>query len=157
MDATDQRSAGPGHDARQPRLAMEADVKLGTKTGKRTEDAAENRAISGEVDPGSMCLTSFGVFLAKPLALPRRDDALVNKDTAALKPCLSPVEMCTLTATGGLLPAGTASSATRTNFHQTIPWFCPTEEINLRTSIQYAITYSSFWKLKVFQTRQGKL
>ena len=52
------------------------------------------------------------------------------------------VEMCTLTAAGGLLHAGAASSVTRTNFHQPPLWFCPTEDINLGTSYQYATTYS---------------
>ena len=34
------RLAGFEHDARQPRLAIEIDVKADTKTRKRTEDAA---------------------------------------------------------------------------------------------------------------------
>ena len=117
---------------------MEADVKPDPKTRKRTEDAAADRAISGDnssaqVDP--MCMTSFGDNSTEPLTLPRRDDALVDKSAAAPKLCRSPVEVGTLTAAGGLLPAGTASSATRTNFHQPPLWCCPTEEINLRTSI----------------------
>ena len=42
-----------------------------------------------------------------------KNDALVDKGAAAPKPCLSPVERHT-TAAGGLLPAGTASTAMRT-------------------------------------------
>ena len=40
MRATDQRSAGPERNVRQPCLVMKADVKLDTKTRKRTEGAA---------------------------------------------------------------------------------------------------------------------
>ena len=128
---------------------MEADIKSDTKPRKHTKDAAADRVISGDnsfaqVDPDQMCLTSFGDDSTEPLALPRRDDALVDKGVAAPKPCFSSVEIRTLTATGGLLPAGTASSATWPNFHQPPLWFCPTEEVDFRTSIQYATTYSSF-------------
>ena len=117
---------------------MEADVKPDTKTRKRTEDAAADRAKHGDsssakkADPDPMCLTSFGDDCTEPPALPYRDDAIVDKGAAAPKPCLSPVEMRTLTAAGGLLPAGTASTATRTIFHQPPLWFCPTEEMNPR-------------------------
>ena len=65
-----------------------------------------------------MCLTSFGDDSTEPLALPCRDDAMVNKGAAALKPCLSPVEMRVLRAAGGLLFAGTSSTATRIIFQQ---------------------------------------
>ena len=93
-----------------------------------------------------MYLTSFGDDSTEPPALPCcRDDALVDKGAKASKPCLSPVEMRTLTAVGDLLPARTASTATRTIFHQPSRWFCPTEEMNSRTSIQYATMYRSFW------------
>ena len=62
-----------------------------------------------------MSSISFGMT-AKPPALPRRDDVLVDKCTNVTKPCLSPVEMCTPTAAGGLLPAGTSSTVMRTIF-----------------------------------------
>ena len=74
-----------GNEARQPRLAMEADVIPGTKTRKRTEDAAADQAKHGDksssaqVDHDSMCPTSFGDKPTKPLALPWKDDALVDK------------------------------------------------------------------------------
>ena len=61
-----QRLASPEQDARQPRLAMEADVTKGTKTRKRTEGAAvAERVISGDnssaqVDTDLIRLTSFG-------------------------------------------------------------------------------------------------
>ena len=152
------RLAGLLHGSQQPRLAKEADVKSDTKTHKRTEDVAADRVTSGDsssaqVDPVPMCLASFGDDSTEPLAFPRRDDALVDKSAATPKSCLSLVKMRTLTATGGLLPAGTAFSAIRTNFQQPSLWFCTTKKNNLRTPVQYATTYSSFWKLKVLQTK----
>ena len=140
---------------------MEADVRPDTKTRKRTEDAAADRAKSGDksssaqVDHDPMCLTSFGDDSTEPPTLPLRGDALVDKGAAAPKPCPSSVKIRTPTAAGDLLPAGTASTTvTRTLFHQPPLWsFCPTEEMNFRTSIQYA-TYSSFWKILEMKTRQ---
>ena len=116
-----QRLAGLEHEARQPRLAMEADVTPDTKTRKRTEGAAVDRVMSGDsssarkvhIDPTSS--TSFGMMAESPV-LPLKDDALVDKGAEAPKPCLSPVEMCKLTAPGGLLPAGTAFLVMRTIF-----------------------------------------
>ena len=118
-----QRSASLEQDAQQPRLAMEADITKDAKTRKRTEGAATaERVISGynsstEVDPDPICPASFGDDSTGPPALPcSRDDALVDNGASVPKPCLSPVEMRTRTAAGGLLPAGTASTATRTIF-----------------------------------------
>ena len=117
---TRQRLADLEEDAWQPRLAMKADVKTDTKTCRRTEDAAADQVMNGEsrsakrVDAGPMSSTSFGMKAEPPALL----DALVDKGAAAPKLCLSPIETRTLTATGGLLLAGTASTATRTTFHQ---------------------------------------
>ena len=124
-----QRLAGLEQDARQPRLATKADVPTDTRTRKRTEDAAADQAKHGvsffakRVDAGQpMCLTSFGGDSIESPGLPCcRDDAMVDKGAVAPAPRLLPVEMRTLTATGGLLPAGIASTATRTIFHQ--PFF----------------------------------
>ena len=157
---TNQRLAGLEHDTQQPRLAMETDVISEKKTRKRTEDAVADRAMSrdsffAQVDHDAMCLTSFGDDYTEPLTLPCcRDNALVDKGAEAPKPCFSLVETRTLTAGGGLFPAGTASTATRTIFHQPPLWFCPTEDIHSRTtaSIQYA-TCSNFWKMKALKTK----
>ena len=165
MRATKQRFAGLEQDARHPRLATEADVLSDTKTRDRTEDAAAatqakhgNCCSANQVDPDPMCLTSFGDDSTGPPALPcLRDDALVDNGAAAPTSCLSPVEIFTLTAADVLFPAGTASTATRTTFDQPRFWLCPTEEINLRTSNQYAMDCSSFWKMKVLQTNRYKL
>ena len=137
---TRQRSAGLEHEARQPRLATEADAPTDTKTRKRGEDvAAEERVISGitlfqQVNTDSIHLTSFGEDSTGPPALPcSRDDALVDNGAATRKLCLSPVEMRTQAAAGGLLPASTASTAMRTIFPP--PPFCwSLGETNKRTS-----------------------
>ena len=112
LRATDQRSAGADHDAQQPRFATMADVPTDTKNRKRTEDAVVDQAkhvdscSAKRVDAGPpMCLTSFGDDSTDPLALPCcRHNALVDKGAAAPKPCLSAVEVRTLTATGGYFP-----------------------------------------------------
>ena len=150
--AAEQRLAGLEQDTRQPRLTMEADMPSDTKTRNRTEDIEADRVISGnrssanQVDPDQMCPTSFGHDFTGPPALPcLRDDAMVDNGAAAPKPCLSPVEMCTLTAAGGLLPVGKASTAMRIVYYQPRLRFCPTKKTNSgRTSIQYALYYSSF-------------
>ena len=123
---------------------MEADVTEDKKTRERTEGAsAVVQAKRGDscsakrVQAGPRSSTSFGIK-AEPPALPRGDDVLVDIGTAAPNPCLSSVEVRTLTAADGLLPIGKASTATMTIFHQLPLWFCPTEAINLRTSVQYA-------------------
>ena len=157
MRATEQRSGSLEQDARLPCLAMEEDVPSDTKTCERKEGAATavqakhgDNCSANQVDPDPMCLASFGDDSTGPPALPcLRDDALVDNGAAALESCFSPLEIRTPTAAGVLLPADTASTATRTTFDQPPLWFCPTEEINLRTSDQYAMDYSSFWKIKV--------
>ena len=122
MRATNPRFAELEHEARQPRLAMEGDVTPGTKIRKRTENAAVDQVMNGSksssvrVDLDPMCLTSFDDDSIELPAVPCGVDTLGDKGTEAPKPCLSPVEMRTLIATGSLLPAGTASTATRTIF-----------------------------------------
>ena len=109
MRATRQYLACVEQDARQPRLATEADVPTYTKHG--------DGCFADKVDPDLMCLTSFGDDSTEPPTfLPCRDDAMVDRDTVAPKPCLSPVEMRTSTAAGSLLHAGTALTAIMTIF-----------------------------------------
>ena len=124
MGATKQCLAGPKQDARHLRLAMGADVPSDTKTRERTEGAAAavqvkhgDSCYPNWVDPDPMCLTRFGDDSTGPPALPcSRDNASVGNGATAPKSCLSPLEMRTPTAAGDLLPAGTASTATRTAF-----------------------------------------
>ena len=61
--------------------------------------------------------------------------------------------MRTPIAAGGLLPAGKTSTATTTIFQQLPLGFCLTKEIKSRTSNQYPMDYSSFWKLKAIETK----
>ena len=124
---------------------MEARAKSDIKTRKRMEDVAADRVISRDscsaiqVDPDQMDLTSFGNDSIGSPALPcSRGDALIDIGAAAPKLCLSPMAMRTLTVIGGLLPADTASTAMMTIFHQSPLWFCLTEDISSKTSIQYA-------------------
>ena len=98
----------------------------GTKARERTDGAAAaiqakhgDSCFVNQMDPDPVCLTSFGDDSTGPPALPcSRDDALVDNGAAAPKSCLSPLEMRTPTAAGGLLPAGTASITTRTTIDQ---------------------------------------
>ena len=120
---TTRRLAGLEQEARQPYLATEADVPSDKKTRKRMEDVAAERVTSRDnsspqVDTGPIYLTSLGDDSTGPPALScTRDNTLADNGAAAPKPCLSPAEMRTRTATGGLLPASTASTAAKTTFH----------------------------------------
>ena len=156
MRRANQRLLGLEQEARQSRLATEANAPTDTKTHKRIEDAEANQAKNGDsysakkVQAGPIS-TSF-VMKAESPALPRRDDVLVDISATALKPYLSPVKMRTLTAAGGLLPTGKTSTATKIIFHQLPLWFFLTKEIKFRTS-QCATDYSNFWKLKILETK----
>ena len=113
-------------DARQPRLAMEADGLANTKTRKRTEGAATAvQAMHGDscsanrLDPNPMCSTSFGDDCTGPPAPPcSGENALVDNGATAPKLCLPPLEMRTTTAAGGLPPIGETSTATKITFNQ---------------------------------------
>ena len=135
---TKQRLSDLEQEVRQPRLVTEANVPAGKKTRKRVEDAVAVQAKHGDscfakrVHVGQTSSTIFGMKVEPP-ALSCRGDVLVDNGAAASNPCPLPAEMRTRTAAGGLLPAGTASIATRTTFHQPPVCFCPTEEIKLRT------------------------
>ena len=157
----DQRVVSLEQDARQPCLAMEADVPADEKTRERTEGAAKAvQAMHGDsfsakrVQDGPKSSTTFGVK-AEPPALSCRDDVLVENGTAAPKSCLSPLEMHTPKASGGLLPTGKTSTATRTTFVQPTLRFCLTEETDLRTSSLYASYYSNLYLRATPSYRRG--
>ena len=84
------------------------------------EDVAAERVINGDnsstqVDTNPMCPSIFGDDSTGPPALPcTRNAALLDNGAAAPKPSRSPAEMRTGTAAGGLIPAGTASTAVKT-------------------------------------------
>ena len=86
---------------------------------------------ANRVDPEPMCYTSCGVDCTGPPALLcLREDALVDNGAAAPKSCVSPLEMSSPTAAGGLLPAGEDRIATRTTLNQRPLRLCSTEETN---------------------------
>ena len=138
-------------DARQPRLAMEADVTATKRpaSARRAPLLQFKRSMRIAVlQNGSKRPDQFDQYLeeAEPPALPRRHDALVDNGVAAPKSCLSPLEIRIPTAAGGLLPTGKAFTTTRITYNQPHFRLCPTEETNSkRASIQYASYYSSFW------------
>ena len=127
------------HGAPEPRLAMEADGQVDTKTRERTEGAATAvQAMRGDcfsacrTEPGpNTNSTSFGVKAESP-ALPYRDDVGVKCGAAASKSCLPSLEMRPSTAAGGLVPTGKASKATETNPNEPPLRFCSTEETGLK-------------------------
>ena len=159
----EQFSASLEQDARQPRLAMEADGPANTKTRERMVGAAtaiqpmrEDSFSARWVETGpNTNSTSFGVKAEHP-AFPSRDDVVVESGDAAPKSCLPSLEMRSSTAAaGGLVPTGEASTATETNFNQPSLWFHSTEETDseassketiLRTSTQYASYDSSVFQ-----------
>ena len=117
------RLRGVEHDARQPRFTRRQTYSQTPRLASvpSTLHTADRVMIgdssSAQVDSDSMCLTTFGDDSIVRLALPScKDGALIDKSAAAPKPCLLPVEMRTLVAASGLLPAGVASTATRTIF-----------------------------------------
>ena len=152
MRATKQRLIGLEHDARQPRLTMEADVPSDSKTCERVEGTAAavqaehgDSCSANQVNPDLMCLISFSDDSTRPpTLLCSRDDALVGNGAAAPKSYLSPLHIGTPKAAGGLLLAIIASTATRTTFDQPPLWFCPAEKNNMRTSKQYAMDCNIF-------------
>ena len=122
--------ASQEQDARQPRLAMEADGPADTKTRERTEGAATavqamhgDSCIAQRVQDGPMTnSTSFGM-MADPPALPCRDDVLVEDGAATPKSYLPSLEMRSPTAAGGLVPTGETSKAAETTVNESLLQF----------------------------------
>ena len=116
---------------------------------------SEDNCSANQVDPDQMCRTSFGDDSTGPLALPcSRDEALVDNGAATPKPRLSPVEMRTPTAAGGLLPAGTASTVMRIIVPR--PFFSwslgETKKITSRANNQLASIYR--WRVIQMKSKQ---
>ena len=149
------------HEARQPRLAMEADGQANTKTRERTEGAATAvQALHGggfsarRFEPGpNTNSTSFGVK-AGPPALPCRDDSVVECGAAAFESCLPSMEMRPSTAAGGLVPTGEASKASETTSNQPPLRFCSIEETDLEAKNPWiSISSASYDSSSVLQER----
>ena len=135
MRKIDQHVTRLEHEARQPRLAMEADGQASTKTRERTEGAATAvQAMRGDcfsarrVEPGPTTNSASFGLKAEPPALPCRDDGVVESGPAASESCLPSIEMRPSTAAGGLVPTGEASNASETTFNQPPLRFCLTEK-----------------------------
>ena len=94
-----QRLAGLQHQAQQPRLTPEAeDVKIDTKTRKRTKGAAADDEKHGDIssaraenDPTS--LINLGNIAEPPAPEKGIGEALVNEGAEAPKPYIPPVEV----------------------------------------------------------------
>ena len=142
----EQHLASLEQDARQTRLATEADGPADTKTRERTEGVAKALQAmhrgdifsASRVDPGPKTnSTSFGVKVEPP-ALPCRDVVVVENGAAAPKSRLSLLDMRTTSDAGGLLPTGKTSTATKTTFNQPHLRLYSPKETNLWTSIPSA-------------------
>ena len=157
-----QQLASQEQDARQPRLAMEADGPANNKTRERTEGAATAvQAMRGDscttaqkVHDGPKTSISFGVMAELP-DLPCREDVLVEDGATSPEPCLSSLEMRSPTVVVDLLPTGEAFTATRTTSNEPLLRFYATEEMNpeedskkenLWTSTPYASYDSSVFQ-----------
>ena len=134
---TGQRAASLEHDARQPRLATEADGPANTKIRGRTEGAATAvQAMRGDsfsarrIEPDPKTNSTSVSMMAKPPALPCRDDVLVENGDASPKSCLPFLKMRSPSAAGGLIPTGEASTATEITFNKPPLQFYSTEEAN---------------------------
>ena len=165
-----QRAASLEHDARQPRLAMEADVSADEMSRERTEGAATAaQAMRGDsssarqVEPGPRTNSTSVGMMAKPPALPCRDDILVENGDASPKSCLPSLEIRTTTAAGGLLPNGKTSTATETIFNDPFLQFYSTNETICKNTLTLYVSYdSSVWNLlaasscrRVIETKPG--
>ena len=99
------------------------------------EDSSSER----RVDDGPKSVTSLGMIAEPPASQQCIKDALVNKSAETSKPQLPPVKVRMLSsAAGGLLPAGTASTAMRTTFSRPLPsWTLggETKERSSRTNL----------------------
>ena len=148
-----QRLTSPEQDARQPCPAMKADVPADEKTRERTEGATKavetmhgdsfsaNRVHAGPKTTSN----SFGVETEPPV-LPCRDDVLVENCAAAPKLCISPLEMRTTTAVGGLLPTGKTITATWTTLDRPTLWFCLAKENNYEDLKSISLVPQQFLK-----------
>ena len=140
-------------DARQPRLTMKADRPANTKTRERKEGAAKAvQAMHGDsfstsrVDSGPLKLNQFrheGRTSRSPLQGWRSG----RERRCAPKSCLPSLEMRSPTATGGLLPTGEASIATRTTFNQpSLRLYSIEETHSKKISTPYVSHGSSFFQ-----------
>ena len=144
-----QQSGSREQDARQPRLAIEADGPANTKTRERTEGAATAvQAMHGDsctarkVQDGPKASTSFDMK-AEPPALPCRDDVVVESGDAEPKSCLPSLEMRSPTTADGLVPTSKTSTATEITFIHPPLRLYSAEETNFKKSPTPYASYDS--------------
>ena len=148
----DQRLAGLGPDARQPRLTMVADGKANTReltegTSTAVQVMHEDSCYADRVDPDPICSTSFGDDRTGPSAPACSGlNILLDNGAAAPNSCLPSLEMRSPTAAGGLLPTGEVSITTRTISNQLPLWLYSTEETNSKTLTSYVSYDSRFFQ-----------
>ena len=111
---------------------------------------------SARVNGGPTSLTNFGI-IAEPPALPSVNDVLVEKGAEAPKPCPSSVEMRTPTAAGGLLPAGTASTAMWIIFSPPLPSWTPGDKIKEKPVSQTSTSLPLPDGGRLFERNPGEL
>ena len=139
---------------------MEADGLADTNTRERSDGATEavqakhgDSCTAQRLQDGPKISTCFGV-MAEPPFLPCTDGVVVENSVAAPKSCLSPLEMRSPTAAGGLLPTDKVSIVTRTTYNQPPIRLYSTGETNskktnLRTPILFVSYDSSFRRNKL--------
>ena len=137
----EQHLASQKHDARQPRLAMEADRPANTKTRERTGGTTNVvQAMFGDSctaqkgQDGAKTSISFSVK-AEPPDLPYREDVLVDDSAAAPKSWLPSLEMLATTVAHGLVLTGKTSTETETIFNEPLIRFYATEETSSKKKI----------------------
>ena len=111
-----QSSAATSRHGSRRRTRHEDSQAYGERRSRSSK--ARGYSSSSRVDHTPMRLTIFGDDSTEPPAPPIicRDEAPVDEGAEAPKPFLSPGKMRTTTTVGGLLPAGRASTATKTIF-----------------------------------------
>ena len=137
---TDQREVCQEQNARQPRLAMEADGPANTKTRERTEGAPTavqtmrgDSCSADRVDLDPMFSTSSGDdYTGPPAPLCSRENALVYNRAAAPKSCLPSLEIRSPTAA---VATGEASTATNATYDETPRRLYAIEETNPKKKI----------------------
>ena len=160
----EQHLSSQEHEARQSRLAMEADGPANTKTQERTEGAAtavqatygDSCTAEQKVQDEPKTSITFGVE-AEPPGLPCREDFSIEDVATGPKSCLPSLEIRSPTAAGGLVPTGEASTATETTSNEPLLRFYATEEMNpaedSKMKNSWTLTLyasydsSSFWRL----------
>ena len=149
----------PEPDARQPRLAMEADGPANTKTRECTEGAATAvQAMHGDscsatrVEPGPKTNSTCSGVMAELPDLSFSDDVLVENGAASSKPCRPSLKMRTAPAAGGLLPIGESSTATKITFNEPPLRFYSTEETDPKETNLWTSTPPAWYDDSSFRT-----